>query len=85
MLYERSQEMSVPTSAACSIDEKRILEILAGQTAEDRVRVNEVLAKALEMKGLSFDEISALMNITSPELEEQLFHTAKEVKESIYG
>lgn len=48
-------------------------------------RVREVLAKAREMKGLGLADAAVLLACESPELDAELFDTAKRVKESIYG
>lgn len=53
--------------------------------APDPVRVKELLDRALTLNGLTPDEVAVLMQIESPELLEQLFDTAKRVKEEIYG
>jgi len=51
----------------------------------DRVQVQEILEKSLKLKGLTPDEVAVLMQIESPDLVEELFETAKRVKEEIYG
>ncbi|MCK5862304.1 MAG: [FeFe] hydrogenase H-cluster radical SAM maturase HydG [Candidatus Hydrogenedentes bacterium] len=66
------------------IDESKIMSTLEA-ISEDAVRVREVLAKASEMKGLDAVEATALMSIESPELLEELFQTARRVKDEIYG
>ncbi|WP_300670325.1 [FeFe] hydrogenase H-cluster radical SAM maturase HydG [Desulfoluna sp.] len=48
-------------------------------------QVREVLAKALEMKGLGLDDAAVLLACEDTDLDEELFETAKKVKESIYG
>jgi 2-iminoacetate synthase len=48
-------------------------------------RVKEILALARTYKGLTPDEAAVLMKIESPALLDELFHTAKQVKEEIYG
>ena len=45
----------------------------------------DILQKASEAQGLNLRESAALLNISSPELYEELFYRAKEVKEKIYG
>jgi len=54
-------------------------------SAPDVGRVREVLAKARELKGLDAAEVAALCGIATPDLAEQLFDTARQVKEEIYG
>lgn len=51
----------------------------------DNSKIEAILDKALELKGLENDEIAALLNIESPELIQKLFDAAKFVKERIYG
>lgn len=48
-------------------------------------RLREILAKARELKGLSVEESSTLLDIDEPELIEELFETARFVKDEIYG
>jgi 2-iminoacetate synthase len=45
----------------------------------------EIILKGLDAKGLSLKESATLLNISSPELLDELFHAAKKVKEKIYG
>lgn len=52
---------------------------------DDSVRVREILAKALELKGLDSGDVGALISVNAPDLLEELFHTARSVKEAIYG
>ena len=57
-------------------------------TAEDHVdaaHVRDILTKAKELKGLDFYDIAILSKANDPELLLELFETAKQVKETIYG
>ena len=67
------------------IHEEAIDEVLSKAPVRDAVRVREVLAKAKELKGLSMEEAAALMPMSDPELLGELFATARQVKEAIYG
>lgn len=51
----------------------------------DEGKIREVLHKARELKGLSMDDVAALCHIVTPSLTEELFDTARRVKEDIYG
>ncbi len=51
----------------------------------DKVRFDEIIAKAKEAKGLTLEESAMLLNINDPGMLEELYKTAKEVKEKIYG
>jgi 2-iminoacetate synthase len=48
-------------------------------------RVEEILKRALKLKGLDQSDVEVLMDIEEPELLEKLFVTAERVKEDIYG
>lgn len=67
------------------INEKEIWDNLAKKNPSDRKNVEEILKKALELKGLSLKDIPPLLKISDPELLQELFHTAREVKQNIYG
>lgn len=67
-----------------TIDEAKIFEALES-VKEDSVRIRDVLAKAAEMKGLDARDTNVLMSIESPDLLEELFQTARQVKNEIYG
>lgn len=65
------------------IDPEKIYEVLAKKT--DSVKIDDILTKALELKGLDYEEASALLNVEDEETLDRIFHTAKKVKEEIYG
>jgi 2-iminoacetate synthase len=59
--------------------------ILTARMAPCASRVRELLAKAQELNSLSMDEVACLTFVKSPELLEEIFSTAKGIKEEIYG
>ncbi len=67
------------------IDEARIDEALKAASTKDAGRVREILAKARELHGLEMDEVAVLTSISDPELLGELFNTARDVKDAIYG
>ena len=67
------------------IDDKQIERTLANSARADGVRFREVLAKALELKGLAPDEVASLTTVSDPDLLRELFDAARTVKEAIYG
>ncbi len=75
--------MSITT--AFQVDEAAIQQTLETACGHDHKQVRSILAKASLMKGLSMEDVSHLMDVTEPELLDELFHTAKKVKEEIYG
>ena len=76
--------MSDELYGTVTIDEDAIQNAL-DHSSEDHAHIREVLAKALELKGLNADDVAALMRIQSQELEEELFETARKAKMEIYG
>lgn len=66
------------------INEKRIFEILNNSSAPGKVQIREVLAKALEKKGLAREEVGLLVNISDKDIGE-LFAAAYQIKNEIYG
>ncbi|MBI5119152.1 [FeFe] hydrogenase H-cluster radical SAM maturase HydG [Candidatus Poribacteria bacterium] len=55
----------------------------AGRAKVDRTK--EVIEKARRLKGLDLADVAVLLQCNDPALMEEMFHTAREVKESIYG
>ena len=66
------------------IDEKKIKQLLKTKKIE-AAQAREILANALQMKSLSLEETAALMTVEDPRIIQELFCTAKKVKENIYG
>lgn len=67
------------------IDEIKINKILENSVSPDDGQIAEILDKALELNGLSSEEIASLINIESDNQLERLFNTALKIKEEIYG
>ena len=67
------------------INEQKVWDILKTNQIADKTKVKEVLLKAREMKGLNLEDVAMLTNISDPEMLSELFNTANEVKETIYG
>jgi len=67
------------------INEEYIFSLLDDKSLNDPAMQKEVITKAADAKGLDLKESAALLNITDPEILEELYHTAKAIKEKIYG
>jgi len=67
------------------INEQKVWDILEANQVADKVKIKEVLSKAREMKGLNLEDVAALTGISDPEMIAELFQTANEIKETIYG
>lgn len=67
------------------INEQKIWEALESNQNPEPSKIKEVLAKASEMKGLNLADVSVLTCISDPEMLSELFNTANNVKDTIYG
>ncbi|HOK10468.1 MAG TPA: [FeFe] hydrogenase H-cluster radical SAM maturase HydG [Candidatus Hydrogenedens sp.] len=67
------------------INEEAIFDTLKNSVRKDAIYIREILAKALELKGLNETEVATLATISDPDLLKELFDTARKVKEEIYG
>lgn len=67
------------------INESYITSLINNTKLNDPARQREVIQKSKEAKGLSLEESALLLNISDQEMLEELFHTARGVKEKIYG
>ena len=72
-------------SEATFIDESAINEVLKSARPPGKARLDEILAKARQLKGLGQLEIAELMQVDDAALVEEIFHTARTVKDDIYG
>jgi len=73
------------SNSAPIIDESTIESTLLGNRSASPSRVEEILAKALTMKGLEPAEVAVLSGVSDPELLGEMFHAARRVKDEIYG
>lgn len=66
------------------INDEEIWEKLRSNVNPDPIRVREILAKALSIERLDPDELATLINVKDPELWEEMFATAREIKKKVY-
>ncbi len=57
----------------------------AKEHRNDSVLIDEILKKAAEGKGISHREAAVLIEVESRDIEERIFHIARQIKERIYG
>lgn len=67
------------------IDEADIARKLAAASRPDGSRVKDVIGKAMELKGLDYEDVSVLLNCRDTDAIEGMFQAAREVKHNIYG
>ena len=61
------------------------LENLISSIKEDPIRVREVIAKSMSKEPLSVEETAVLLSAESPDLVEEIFNAARELKKRVYG
>lgn len=66
------------------INEADIFDRLRKNINPDNERIRDILQKSLSVTTLAPDETAALLNVTSPEIWEEIFKTALEVKKKVY-
>jgi len=66
------------------INEEDIFVRLRKNVNPDQKLIRDILQKSLSIKTLSPDETAALLNVTSPEMWEEIFQAALEVKKKVY-
>jgi len=77
-------EMKMSKTAADFIDDGNLTSILEN-TKCDAPRVREIIAKSLEKQPLSIEETAVLIAADTPELVEEIFAAARQLKRSVYG
>ena len=79
--------MPAVTLSDCAVDfinEDFIHGLLAGKRP-DVGRVREIIAKSLAKQALSVEETATLLLADTPELNEEIFETARQLKKNVYG
>ncbi len=67
------------------INHDRIITTLESAKNKHKSEVYDIIMKAKKAKGLSLEEVAILLQNDDPSLRQELFKTAKEIKETIYG
>ena len=67
------------------IDEARIERVLGMAGTPSRARFDEIMSRASEARGISLEDAACLLQVTDPEWLQEMYATAKQVKERIYG
>lgn len=76
--------MQVYSKSGCDfIDEAKFYELL--KITADPVHVRDIIAKSLEKKALSLEETAILLAADTPELIEEIFEAARQLKRDVYG
>jgi len=75
---------SLPTSAATIIDEEKIFQTLEAAHAPQDAELDDILAKARALQGLSLADAAVLLQCRGEQVL-RVFAAAKDAKEAIYG
>ncbi len=67
------------------IDNKYLEELLNRPSKNDPGRINEILARGGEKKGLNLEDVAFLSRISDPDQLSLLYKTAQKIKNDIYG
>lgn len=66
------------------IDDEKINNLLEVNQNPSKEKIREILKKAFDIKLLSDEDTACLLNVTDPELKEEVFETAKQIKYKVY-
>jgi len=77
--------MDITSDRADFIDESTIMTLLEAGQRKKESEIERIIEKGRDAKGLEPEEVAALLQNTSPELESRMFKAAREVKDTIYG
>ena len=67
------------------INDEAVLATLDRAKNPQKKRVEEIITKAKELKGLTLDEVAILLQTEDPELIGEIHRTARFIKQAIYG
>jgi 2-iminoacetate synthase len=77
--------MTAVDEQATYINEQEIVACLSKTVPPEPARIRAIFDKAKAMQGLNSDETATLIALDDPELTDELFATARALKEEIYG
>ena len=76
--------MKLTEGATDFIDDARLARLLKAP-APDSKRVRDVIAKSLAKQALTLEEAAVLLTASQPDLVEEIFEAAREIKRKVYG
>ncbi|MDO4528621.1 MAG: [FeFe] hydrogenase H-cluster radical SAM maturase HydG, partial [bacterium] len=77
-------EIQLPADAVDFIDDAKLEALVAGMK-EDADAVRAVIAKSMRKEALTVEETAVLLAAESPELVEEIFEAARQLKRDVYG
>jgi 2-iminoacetate synthase len=76
-------KIALSEQAVDFIDDDYLTNLLAAKPEASRIR--EIIAKSMEKQPLSVEETALLCNVEDPELVEEIFEAARQLKRDVYG
>lgn len=77
-------DMTLPADAVDFINDEQLEGLVAG-LHEDATAVRQVIAKSLRKEPLTVEETAVLLGAESPDLVEEIFEAARQLKREVYG
>lgn len=68
-----------------TIINEKIIDDSLFENKPDRLKIRDVINKSMELQGLDVEDVAALSSIDDPELIEELYQSARFIKNEIYG
>ncbi|MCF8027918.1 MAG: [FeFe] hydrogenase H-cluster radical SAM maturase HydG [Desulfobacteraceae bacterium] len=77
--------MNINARPGIDFIDEGLFETLLKKPAPEPSRVREILAKSLDRQWLDLDETATLLAVRDPDLKQEIYDTARELKDRVYG
>ncbi len=67
------------------IDDAKLTALIADTKTNDAARVRDVIAKSMSLTPLELEETAVLMKAETPDLIEEIYNAARDLKQKVYG
>jgi len=77
--------MNINARPGIDFIDEGLFETLLKKPAPEPSRIREILAKSLDRQWLDLDETATLLAVRDPDLKQEIYDTARELKDRVYG
>ncbi|MBA2882268.1 2-iminoacetate synthase [Desulfosalsimonas propionicica] len=77
--------MNINARPGIDFIDEGLFEALLKKPAPESSRIREILAKSLDRQWLDLDETAILLAVRDPDLKQEIYDTARELKDRVYG
>lgn len=77
--------MNINSRPGIDFIDEGLFETLLEKSAPEPSRLREILAKSLDRQWLDLDETATLLAVRDPDLKQEIYDTARELKDRVYG